>query len=49
MTPVVAHVMGIPVEESVLALLPAGGVALGAVVIVGRTRMGGLVRWLRRR
>jgi hypothetical protein len=34
---IVAHIMGIPVEESVLQLAPAGGVMVMAVAIAGRT------------
>jgi uncharacterized membrane protein AbrB (regulator of aidB expression) len=49
MTGIFAHIVGIPVEESVLAFAPAGAVAVGAVAIVGRARLAGLVRWLRRR
>jgi hypothetical protein len=33
---IVAHIMGIPVEESVLQLAPAGAALLTAVAIVGR-------------
>jgi hypothetical protein len=40
-----AHIMGIPVEESVLQLAPAGAAMVTAVAIAGRTT---LVR-LRRR
>ena len=42
---IVAHVMGIPVEESVLQLMPAGAAAVTAAWIVGRSTL----RRLRRR
>jgi hypothetical protein len=45
---IVAHIMGIPVEESVLPLVPAGAAIVTAVVIVGRTTFGRLRRLARR-
>jgi hypothetical protein len=42
---IVAHIMGIPVEESVLQLVPAGAAMATAVWITGRTSL----RRLRRR
>jgi hypothetical protein len=42
---IVAHIMGIPVEESVLQLAPAGAALVTAVWIAGRTSL----RQLRRR
>jgi CBS domain len=42
---IVGHVMGIPVEESVLALAPAGAAMVTTVWIAGRTSL----RRLRRR
>jgi hypothetical protein len=39
-----AHVMGIPVEESVLQLAPAGAVTVTLVAIAGRTWLGRLRR-----
>src|SRR4029453_12540703 len=42
---IVAHVIGIPVEESVLQLMPAGAAAVTAAWIVGRSTL----RRLRRR
>ena len=33
---IVAHIMGIPVEESVLQLAPAGAAMVTAVAIAGR-------------
>jgi hypothetical protein len=41
---IVAHIMGIPVEESVLQLAPAGVVTVTAVWIAGRTSLGRLRR-----
>jgi hypothetical protein len=46
---IVAHIMGIPVEESVLQLAPAGAAMAMAVAIAGRTTLGRLRRWARRR
>jgi hypothetical protein len=36
---IVAHIMGIPVEESVLQLVPAGAAVVTAVWIAGRTSL----------
>jgi hypothetical protein len=44
-----AHVMGIPIEESVLQLAPAGAAMVTAVAIVGRASLGRLRRRLRHR
>jgi hypothetical protein len=44
-----AHIVGIPVEESVLQLVPAGAAIATAVVIAGRTTLGRLRRRLRHR
>jgi hypothetical protein len=41
---IVAHVMGIPVEESILQLVPVGATVVAAVAIVGRTTLGRLRR-----
>jgi hypothetical protein len=46
---IIAHIMGIPVEESVLQLVPAGAALLTAIVIVGRTTLDRLQRGDRRR
>jgi hypothetical protein len=46
---ILAHITGIPVEESVLQLAPAGAAMVTAVVIAGRTSLGRLRRRLRRR
>ena len=35
---IVAHVLGIPVEETVLQLVPIGAVTVAAVAIAGRAR-----------
>ena len=43
----IAHVMGLPIEESVLQLAPIGAVMVPAVVIAGRRGMDRLRRWLR--
>jgi hypothetical protein len=43
----VAHFMGIPIEESVLQLAPVGGAMLTAVAIVGRASLGRVRRRLR--
>jgi hypothetical protein len=44
-----AHIVGIPVEEGVLQLMPAGAAIATAVVIAGRTTLGRLRRRLRHR
>ncbi len=44
-----AHIAGIPVEESVLQLAPAGAAIVTAVAIAGRTGLGRLRRRLRHR
>jgi hypothetical protein len=44
-----AHVMGIPVEESVLQLAPAGAAMVTAVTIAGLASLGRLRRLLRHR
>jgi hypothetical protein len=41
---IVAHVMGIPVEENILQLVPVGATVVAAVAIVGRTTLGRLRR-----
>jgi uncharacterized membrane protein AbrB (regulator of aidB expression) len=45
----IAHVMGIPIEESVLQLAPAGVATVTLVAVAGRTRLRRLQRRLRRR
>jgi hypothetical protein len=46
---IVAHVMGIPIEESVLQLAPAGAAIVTAVVIAARTTLDRLPRLRRSR
>jgi hypothetical protein len=36
---IVAHIMGIPVEESFLQLVPVGATVVTAVAVVGRARL----------
>jgi hypothetical protein len=43
------HIMGIPVEESILPLVPAGTAIITAVAIASRTRLRRLAASLRRR
>jgi hypothetical protein len=45
---IVAHIMGIPVEESLLPLVPAGAAIVMAVAVVGRTTFGRLRRLAKR-
>jgi hypothetical protein len=42
-----AHIMGIPVEESALALAPAAAAIASGVAVVARSAVGGIVGWLR--
>jgi hypothetical protein len=44
-----AHIMGIPVEESILPLLPAATAVITTLAIVSRTRVRRLARLLWRR
>ncbi len=44
-----AHVMGVPVEESALALAPAGAAILTGAAVMARAKLAGFVGWLRRR
>jgi hypothetical protein len=44
---IVGHIIGIPVEESVLQFAPAGAAIVTAVAIVGRTGLDRLRRRLR--
>ena len=41
---IVAHVMGLPIEESVLQLAPAAAAILAATTIAGRSTLGKLRR-----
>jgi hypothetical protein len=43
---IVAHITGIPVEESVLQLAPAGAAIVTALAVAGRTRIERLRRRL---
>jgi hypothetical protein len=43
---IVAHIMGLPIEESVIQLAPFGAAMTSVVVIAGRTRIDRLRRWL---
>jgi uncharacterized membrane protein AbrB (regulator of aidB expression) len=36
---IVAHIMGIPVEETVLQLAPAGAATVALVAMAGRTQL----------
>jgi hypothetical protein len=44
-----AHILGIPVEESVLQLAPAGAALVTVVWIAGRSRLDWLRRLVRHR
>ncbi len=44
-----AHIMGIPVEETVLPLAPAAVATVTVIAIAGRTRLGRLLGLIRRR
>lgn len=46
---IVAHILGIPIEESVLQLAPAGAAMVTAVTVAGRMCLGSLRRRLRHR
>jgi len=41
---IVGHVMGLPIEESVVQLVPAGAAIVTAVVITGGATLGRLQR-----
>jgi hypothetical protein len=41
------HVMGIPVEESALALAPAGAAIVTGLAVVARSTTGRIAGWLR--
>jgi uncharacterized membrane protein AbrB (regulator of aidB expression) len=40
---ILAHIIGIPVEETVLQFAPAGVATVAAFAIAGRTRLGRLL------
>jgi hypothetical protein len=44
---IAGHIMGVPIEESVLALAPAGAAIVTAAAIVGRATLGRLRRRVR--
>ena len=46
---IAAHILGLPVEESMLPLAPAGAAMVTAVAIATRTRLGQLRRLVRHR
>lgn len=46
---IVAHIMGLPIEESVAQVVPAGAAMLTVITIAGRTKLDSLRRWLRHR
>jgi hypothetical protein len=46
---IVAHVMGIPAEESVLQLVPAGAAIATGFALTSRAMLGRLRRWARRK
>ena len=43
-----AHVMGMPLEESALALAPAGAAIVSGVALFARSELAGIVGWLQR-
>jgi hypothetical protein len=43
------HVLGLPIEETVLQFAPAGAATLAVVTFVGRAKLARLVGHLRRR
>lgn len=44
-----AHIIGLPLEESALALAPAGAAIVTGVAVVARSTAGRIVGWLRHR
>jgi hypothetical protein len=44
-----AHIMGMPLEESALALAPAGGAILTGAAIIARAKLAAIFAGLRRR
>jgi hypothetical protein len=44
-----AHVMGVPVEESALALAPAGAAILSGMAVIARSKLAAIVGRLWRR
>ncbi len=45
---ILAHIMGLPIEESVLQFTPAGAVTVGAFVIGGRVMLRRMLNRLKR-
>jgi hypothetical protein len=43
-----AHIMGLPIEESALALAPAGAAILSGAAVIARSKLAQIVGWLRR-
>jgi hypothetical protein len=46
---IIAHVLGLPVEESVVQLAPAGAATVAMVVLAGRARLARILTRIRRR
>ena len=46
---ILGHLMGVPVEESALALAPAGAAILSGAALIARSKAAELGEWLRRR
>jgi len=46
---IVAHVMGLPVEETALSLAPAGAAIVTGALVVARVRLAWIVARVRRR
>ena len=46
---ILAHIMGIPVEETVVQFASAGAVIVSAAAIAGRAKLGRMLNQLRRR
>ena len=45
---IVAHIMGLPVEESVAQLAPAGAATVTLAAVLGRTNLARFATWIRR-
>jgi hypothetical protein len=46
---ILAHVVGVPIEEAALALAPAGAAVVTGAAVIARSRLAAFVGWLRRR
>jgi hypothetical protein len=46
---IVAHIMGLPVEETVLQFAPAGAATVTVAAFVGRAKLARLLKRVRRR